>query len=268
MGVLGLWLVAGAVGAAQQPAWTIGPFTRPAEGNPILGPLPASTFVDPVLQQPVHWEALHAFNPAVIVREGKVYVLYRAEDDSGAAEIGGHTSRLGMAVSADGLTFTRMPEPVFFPGPDNQKSREWPGGVEDPRLVEAPDGTYVLTYTQWNRVTYSVGIATSPDLLHWTKRGPAFGTTGKYGDLKYKSAGIVTEVHGGRMVAVKIAGKYWMYWGEGAIHLATSPDLVHWSPVEDAGECRSRCCSCGRGISIRAFPKPDRRPFSPSPESS
>jgi predicted GH43/DUF377 family glycosyl hydrolase len=25
-----------------------------------------------------------------------------------------------------------------------------------------------------------------------------------------------------------------MYWGEGAIHLATSSDLVHWSPVEDA----------------------------------
>jgi predicted GH43/DUF377 family glycosyl hydrolase len=25
-----------------------------------------------------------------------------------------------------------------------------------------------------------------------------------------------------------------MYWGEGAIHLATSQDLVHWAPVEDA----------------------------------
>jgi predicted GH43/DUF377 family glycosyl hydrolase len=34
-------------------------------------------------------------------------------------------------------------------------------------------------------------------------------------------------------MAVKINGKYWMYWGEGAIHLATSTDLIHWSPVED-----------------------------------
>ena len=25
-----------------------------------------------------------------------------------------------------------------------------------------------------------------------------------------------------------------MYWGEGTIHLATSPDLIHWQPVEDA----------------------------------
>ncbi len=228
-----MWLGLG-IAPAQQPAWTIGPFTRPPAGNPVLGPLPASVFADPITEQAVHWEALHAFNPAAIVRDGKVYVLYRAEDDTGAAEIGGHTSRLGMAVSADGVTFTRMPEPVFFPAEDEQKAREWPGGVEDPRLVEAPDGTYVLTYTQWNRVTYSVGIATSLDLFHWTKRGPAFGATGKYGTLKYKSAGIVTEARGGRLVAAKIGGRFWMYWGEGAIHLATSADLVHWKPVEDA----------------------------------
>ena len=25
-----------------------------------------------------------------------------------------------------------------------------------------------------------------------------------------------------------------MYWGEGAIHLATSSDLIHWNPVENA----------------------------------
>ncbi len=215
-------------------AWEIGPFTRPATGNPILGPRPASTFSDPILHGPVHWEALHAFNPAAIVRNGHVFVLYRAEDDTGAMEIGGHTSRLGLAESADGFSFTRMPEPVFFPGNDAQKPREWPGGVEDPRLVEAPDGTYVLTYTQWNRVTYSVGIATSPDLLHWTKCGPAFGSSGKYADLKYKSAGIVTQVADGRLIAARIGGRYWMYWGEGAVHLATSSDLVHWKPVEDA----------------------------------
>src|SRR5208283_4047781 len=137
-----------AAGHAQdaQP-WMIGPFTRPATGNPVIAPRPDSTFADPILKEPAHWEALHTFNPAAIVRDGKVYVLYRAEDDSGAMEIGGHTSRLGLAVSDDGIHFTRRSEPVFFPGDDNQKLREWPGGVEDPRLVESEDGTYVLTYT-------------------------------------------------------------------------------------------------------------------------
>ncbi len=216
-------------------SWLIGPFTRPVTGNPVIAPLPGSTFTDPILKMPVQWEALHTFNPAAIVRKDRVYVLYRAEDDSGAMEIGGHTSRLGLAESGDGIHFTRMGEPVFNPAEDDQKPREWPGGVEDPRIVEREDGTYVLTYTQWNRETYSVGIATSRDLMHWTKYGPAFLTAagGKYAQLKYKSAGIVTRVVKDRLIAAKIIGMYWMYWGEGAIHIATSADLIHWTPVED-----------------------------------
>jgi predicted GH43/DUF377 family glycosyl hydrolase len=215
--------------------WVIGPFTRPAEGNPVVTPLPDSTFADPILKSSVQWEALHTFNPAAVVRNGKVYVLYRAEDNSGAMEIGGHTSRLGFAESKDGIHFKRTLTPVFYPDVDDQKSREWPGGVEDPRIVEREDGTYVLTYTQWNRTTYSVGIASSRDLQHWTKHGPAFLTAanGKYAALKYKSAGIVTRVNKGRLMAAKINGRYWMYWGEGSIRLATSADLIHWDPVED-----------------------------------
>ncbi len=219
------------------PPWVIGPFTRPASGNPVVTPNPASRFTDPILKKPVQWEALHTFNPAAVVREGKVYVLYRAEDNSGKMQIGMHTSRLGLAESEDGIHFTRRSDPVFYPAPDDQKAREWPGGVEDPRIVESDDGTYVLTYTQWNRKTYSVGIATSGDLVHWTKHGPAFFTAagGKYAHLQYKSAGIVTHLDPGknRLIAARIEGKYWMYWGEGAIHIATSDDLVHWTPVED-----------------------------------
>lgn len=223
-----------ALHAQSAQPWVIGPFTRPAEGNPVIAPQPASTFVDPILKAPVAWEALHTFNPAAVVRNGKVYLLYRAEDNSGATEIGGHTSRLGLAESTDGIHFKRIGEPVFYPANDDQKAREWPGGVEDPRIVERDDGTYVLSYTQWNRDTYSVGIATSRDLMHWTKFGPAFLTSGgKYAHLKYKSAGIVTRVDKGRLIAARINGMYWMYWGEGAIHIATSSDLIHWMPVED-----------------------------------
>jgi predicted GH43/DUF377 family glycosyl hydrolase len=215
-------------------AWMLGPFTRPENAQPVITARPESVFTDPILDKPVHWEALHTFNPAAVVRDGKIYVLYRAEDDSGTMEIGMHTSRLGLAVSEDGEHFTREDTPVFYPAKDSEQAREWPGGTEDPRIVETPDGGYVITYTQWNRETYRVGIATSTDLHTWTKHGPAFGM-GKYGGLKYKSAGIVTEcVTKGRCVAAKIDGHYWMYWGEGEIHLATSDDLVHWTPVEGA----------------------------------
>jgi beta-1,2-mannosidase len=217
-----------------QDAWTLGPWTR-ASDSPVISPKADSTFNDPVTGKSVHWEALHTFNPAAVVRDGRIIVLYRAEDDSGDMAIGGHTSRLGMAISEDGVHFRRLPEPVFFPAHDEQMERETPGGVEDPRLVEAPDGSCVLTYTQWSRTThrFTIGVATSRDLQHWTKFGPIFGTSRKSGPWKYKSSAIVTSVQGGRLIAAKIRGKYWMYWGEGEVHLATSNDLIHWRPLED-----------------------------------
>lgn len=219
--------------AETQPGWMLGPFTRPVQA-PVITPNPESIFHDPIRKAPVHWEALHTFNPAAVVRDGKVFVLYRAEDNTGSMGIGLHTSRLGLAASDDGIHFTREPAPVFYPDNDAQKTREWPGGTEDPRIVEAPDGTYVLTYTQWNRKSYTVGIATSRDLHVWRKYGPAFGDAphGKYTHLKYKSAGILTHLVNGRLIAAQVNGKYWMYWGEVTIRLATSPDLIHWTPVE------------------------------------
>lgn len=241
--------------AAQQ-TWVIGPWAR-ASQTPVITPRPESTFVDPVSGKSVHWEALHTFNPAAIVRNGKIVVLYRAEDDSGAMEIGGHTSRLGMAVSDDGIRFEQRPEPVFYPSNDSQLQRESAGGVEDPRLVESPDGRYVLTYTQWSRNThiFTIGVATSSDLEHWTKFGPVFGTEGKYAHLKYKSAGIVTRLEGDRLIAAKIRGRYWMYWGEGEIHLATSSDLIHWHPLEDKSGAPKVLLRQRPGKSDSAFPE-------------
>jgi predicted GH43/DUF377 family glycosyl hydrolase len=218
--------------AQSAQSWTRGPFARAIDA-PIITPNPKSEFTDPITGEPVHWEALHTFNPAAIVRDGKIYVLYRAEDDSGKMVIGMHTSRLGLASSADGVNFTTEPAPVFYPDNDSQKDREWPGGVEDPRLVEREDGTYVLTYTQWNRRHTDIGVATSTDLIHWSKQGPAL-VGEKYQDLNYKSASIVTQVANGRLIAAKIRGKYWMYWGEIQVRLATSPDLIHWTPVENS----------------------------------
>ena len=206
---IALLVAASSLFAQSTQNWVLGPFVRPVTA-PIIQPHPQSVFTDPITGKPVHWEALHTFNPAAIVRQGKVYVLYRAEDDSGTMVIGMHTSRLGMASSDDGIHFTTQPAPVFYPDVDSQQNREWPGGVEDPRLVESEDGTYVLTYTQWNRRNTDLGIATSTDLIHWTKHGPAL-VGDKYQHFDYKSASIVTQLTNGRLIAARIHGKYWMY---------------------------------------------------------
>ena len=48
---------------------------------------------------------------------------------------------------------------------------------------------------------------------------------------------MVQEIKDGQLVATQINGHYWMYWGEDAIYLATSPDLIHWTPLlDEAGD--------------------------------
>ena len=237
--VAGLVLLLSALpqAAAQDdlPAWAIGPFARPDGAEPVIKPNPETTFDDPIRGEPVNWEILHTFNPAAIVIGDQIAVLYRAEDDTGQMHIGGHTSRLGLALSDDGINFAREPEPVLYPDVDSEQEHEWPGGVEDPRIVEAPDGTYVIYYTQWNGKMTQIAAATSNDLRTWEKQGNIFTTHhgDTYRDLKFKAASVVTSLQDGRLKAAKIDGKYWMYWGEWGIRLAWSDNLLDWHVIED-----------------------------------
>ena len=89
-----------------------------------------------------------------------------------------------------------------------------------------------MTYTQYSGSSYRLGLATSKDLKTWTKRGAPFAGT-KYENKAFKSAAIVHELKAGRLVAAKINGKYWMYFNISGGLLATSDDLIHWTPVEN-----------------------------------
>ncbi|MGC1243068.1 MAG: glycoside hydrolase family 130 protein [Chryseosolibacter sp.] len=209
--------------------WAILPFNKVDSVNPVLtaGEL---LFDCPVLGKTVAWEAKDVFNPAAVVREGKVFLLYRAED-----KVGKHagTSRIGLAVSSDGLNFSKMDEPVLYPANDSLKVYEWEGGIEDPRVVEDEQGNYIMTYTAYDGKTARLLLATSPDLIHWTKRGTVLN--GKYKDAWSKSGAIVARRDGTRMIAQKINGLYWMYFGDTDLFMATSEDLLHWKPVEEGG---------------------------------
>ncbi|HTI64993.1 MAG TPA: hypothetical protein VL524_15815, partial [Gemmatimonadaceae bacterium] len=213
---------------AQSRDWMFGPFVKPSGVNPIITPDRTTAFRSPISDSVVRWQEYATFNPAAVVRDGKIVLLYRAEDATGDSTIGHHTSRLGMAESTDGLHFVRRAAPVLFPDRDAQQKYEWPGGVEDPRIVESPEGGYVLTYTQWNRDVPRLAVATSRDLVHWDKHGPAFANVagGKYLGMESKSGAILTRVQGDHLVATRVNGKYWMYFGVPNVHIATSDDLV------------------------------------------
>ena len=92
-------------------SWMLGPFEKAAEANPCLVPNAVSRFFCPVQEKELGWEAKDVFNPAAVVKDDRVYLLYRAEDHEGKYA---GTSRIGLAVSDDGLHFTTMPERQFF----------------------------------------------------------------------------------------------------------------------------------------------------------
>ncbi|WP_426666987.1 glycoside hydrolase family 130 protein [Mucilaginibacter sp. McL0603] len=211
-------------------SWALLPFTRIDNVNPVLKPGTGS-FIDPILNQKVFWEEKDVFNPAIVQRNDTVYMLYRAQDKTGKP---GGTSRIGLAISTDAIHFTRMPLPVFYPEDDKYKKLEWEGGCEDPRVVEDSQGTYYMTYTAFDGQTARLLIATSKDLRHWEKHGSVFATAydGKYADKWSKSGSIVSIYKNGRIIATKINGKYWMYWGDTQIWCATSDNLIDWTPVE------------------------------------
>lgn len=199
-------LVAALTFAAQKVGVTFGEWTRAAD-EPILSP------------QGTGWESAGTFNPAVLYVSGQFVMLYRAQDASG-------TSRIGYAASHDGAHFVRRAEPVLSPETDYEKG----GGVEDPRLLKIGE-TYCLTYTGYNKKDAQLCLATSHDLIHWTRKGiivPAY--KGKWNVGWTKSGAIVPE---------RIDGKYWMYWlGTAAdktdqMGLSYSTDLIHWTEATD-----------------------------------
>jgi predicted GH43/DUF377 family glycosyl hydrolase len=213
--------------------WDVNTITKPLV-NPILSADSTLLFKEPFDNKIVAWQKAEVFNPAAIVRNGKINLLYRCEDNPKAI-LGERTSRIGLATSNDGIHFIKSKVPVLYPKNDAFKIYDYPGGCEDPRVVQTSAGEFIMTYTSWNNKIARLSIATSKDLIKWEKKGPAFAKAyeSKYLNLWSKSGSIITKYIKGKPVAAKINEKYWMYWGEKFINLAWSQNLVDWYPTED-----------------------------------
>lgn len=174
--------------------------------NPILLPEPASP-----------WECVNVFNPGVLYHNGLFHMFYRAQGLD-------WVSRLGYAVSADGVHWNRMREPILEPV-DGSDSR----GLEDPRLVEI-EGIFYMTYTAYGSEfqgsgtpTHSGGgilpmIARSRNLITWERMGPIVRGEDNKDHILFPRR------IGGRYVALH---RRWP-----TIGLAYSDDLLTW-PEED-----------------------------------
>lgn len=153
------------------------------------------------------FEKVCVYNPAAIVKDNKVYLLYRAE-----GLYRKYVSRIGMASSKDGLNFKKYSKnPVI-----RERGKFEKRGCEDPRVIKTDNG-YFLTYTAFDGRRIRLCGACSKDLIHWRKTGVLVRGMEKAG-------AIVNDY--------KYNGKYVMYFGVGErLKLAVSEDLKKWKII-------------------------------------
>jgi len=221
---------------AKLAGWEMGPFVKHPE--PVLRPDTNSVFKCPIMGKETRWEEMNTYNPAAVVKGGKVYLFYRADGPNPACGWG-RVCRIGLATSDDGIHFTRRPEPVLYPDNDEFKKYEWAGGCEDLHVIEGEDGVYYMNYTTHTSrhadpFQDTMSIATSRDLVHWTKHGPAFLKHNPDKVNGSRSGVVVSHRVGDKLIAARVDGKYWMFYTHGCA-LAWSEDLINWHWAGKAG---------------------------------
>lgn len=160
-------------------------------GNPVLKP------------NPLHaWEALNVFNAAVVRHQGLFHMLYRAQGID-------YVSRIGYAVSEDGVHWARLDRPVLGPATAFEAR-----GVEDPRLTPL-EGTFYMGYTGYSSQGTRASLARSGNLISWERLGVVLP------DEDNKDHVLFPEKIGGRYALLhRRLPDIW---------LAFSHDLLHWT---------------------------------------
>lgn len=112
--------------------------------------------------------------------------------------------------------------------------------VDDP-IVFYADGAFQMLYIGWDGTGYQTGLATSADLIHWTRTalvGPR-DPVSKYTRYNLALSSILRNKQlRSKGEAIRVKGKYLGAWnaypnagyeeGAAVIGLATSDDLLHW----------------------------------------
>jgi len=173
--------------------------------NPILLPDPSSD-----------WETYNVFNPSVVHYNGLFHMHYRAQ---GLDWI----SRIGYAVSLDGIHWNRLLRPVLEPH-NTSDAR----GVEDPRVTVLEERFY-MCYTAYGNEfagkgvpTHAGGgvmpmIAVSSNLITWEPLGPIV-----QGEDNKDHVLFPRRINGHYIALHRRPPQVW---------LAESEDLFHW-PAE------------------------------------
>ena len=197
-------------------------------GNPVFDVEPSGA-----------WDGAGAISGPILFNgtEYKMWYTGYPSHSDGMWRVGLATSRVGLATSPDGITWTKYPNnPVLSEGQ--------PGSWEENNIHAGTvlfDGTeYKMWYGAKQRsITYAwIGYATSPDGIVWTKYpdNPVLspGPGGAFDDYRVEGANVLFDGYEYKMwYSAKDGSNY-------RIGFATSPDGVTWTkhpgnPVLDLG---------------------------------
>ena len=178
--------------------------------SPILRPNPLND-----------WEALNVFNCGVVYHDDLFHMFYRAQGVD-------YVSRIGYAVSRDGVRFNRMQEPVLSPR-DEWETR----GVEDPRITYlADEGRFIMAYTAYSPLGITPMFAESANLITWRRIGPLVKGEDNKDHVLFPR---------------RIGGRYAAFHRRPpSMWIAYSEDLVRWGDFEVAMEPRTGNWDCAR----------------------
>lgn len=203
----------------------------------VPGPLTMGSVFEPH-PDPARFGSGHVGCSDIHYRDGRFWMFYFGGDQSmlelGGFRIKGFPLRPGLAVSGDGIHWTRLEGPhrgAFLepgaPGEFDAFMVAWP------QVIRWDDGNWRMYYHSVDGMNYTVGWAESPDGLRWEKRGAILGP-GEAG--RFDDRGVATRQ------IVKLDGRWTMFYegcqdiGKGLevnrqIGVAVSEDGVSWERV-------------------------------------
>lgn len=234
----------------NRPDWEI-PF---ADCSPaVLSVMPGEShkvFYDPLTHRDVSWEQ-DVYCPTCSIKEGRIVCVYRAYGDD-------DQWRMGLGWSDDGLHFELGDQPVFHARPEDAflgSLRDL--GVAsvsygDSRLVATEEGVYYLYFNYFSNGVVprqELAVASTRDMVTWTIHGRVFANVAdcdrdvipEHAPWRFPHPGVATRLHGDRLVAARLNGRYFMYLnclstiGRECLCAAVSDNMVDWEIVRDAG---------------------------------
>lgn len=114
----------------------------------------------------LEWDGKSIHHPVCIKSNDLYYMFY-----SGASIKDPHIVKdIGLAISTDGVHFFKYSNnPILSTG------NEWDKNYVRPSRPVLIKNVWYMFYWGYNGMQRSIGVATSSDLVHWTKQGKLFG---------------------------------------------------------------------------------------------